>query len=304
MAMTEVTPTNEVTDLFKNLEERKTLLIKCTDLYKTLDSHYTSLLKSLNSKSKKLDSAIQYLDSPHQISLDNLNNRENSIPNRFSSLSSEIESKKASAIAELRKPLDLSLPTIEVLKSLCRRMDCSRLMKFLIERRKDKKSLKDEMEEAMKECVDPARMVLEAVKDFMDAKETAKRQVVDKRWACGMVVSGLFSPEKLMEREKGMEAAFAKKTVAEAEKLLREWKEKGEQVRDGDGEGEGEGDGEGESEGKMGSAETAMFFQVVIGFGLKEIFEDDFYVKAGIEFSTRRDMAKLAIPLFGDKLPG
>ena len=292
MPMMEVITNKKVTDLFENLEEQKCLLTKCTDLYNTLSSYYISVEESLNSKTLSLDSKFRSMHLNYQKSLEDLQNRENSIPNRFSSLSSEIESKKNASIAELRKPLGLELPVINVLKSLCRRMDCSGLMQYVLGKRKDKLSLRSEMEEAIKECVDPEMMVIGALKDFMEAKSMSEKRLADKLWACGVVVSGLFSLEKFKDK-KGKEAVFATKTVAEAEKVMREWRKKAEEAGDRE-----------ESEGKMGTAEVAMFLLVIIGFGLREIFEEEFYMKMFIEFSGRKDMAKFAIPILKDKIPG
>lgn len=174
-------------------------------------------------------------------------------------------------------------------------MDYSNLMRFLICKRKETTTLRGEMGEALKECVDPARMVLETVKEFLEAKKVGKRGMTDKRWACGVVVTGLFPPEELKGRNKERDCsgpAFGTKTVEEVEEVVRGWREKAEAAGDHD------------NDTRMGSAEVAMFMQVVVGFGLKDIFEEEFYKKAVMEFSGRRDMAKIAIPIFGDKIGG
>lgn len=290
MATAEVTSTatNGVHEFFENLEAQKTLLSKCTDLYKTLTSHFTTLQQSIDSKTLTLESKLQSLDSAHLKALDDLHEREVSIPNRLVSLASEIESRKQSAIAELEKPLDDSAPLTEVLKKLCRRMDHSHLLRFVAGKRKETASLRGEMRDAVKECVDPARMVLDTVKEFLAAKEAGMRGMADRRWACGVVVTGVFSPEELKEKnKKSVGVAFARKTVAEAEELVRDWREKAEKAGGGSG---------------MGSAEAAMLLQLVLGFGLKDIIEEEFYKNVMVEFAARRDMAKLAVPIFGDKI--
>ncbi|XP_021723673.1 FRIGIDA-like protein 4a [Chenopodium quinoa] len=284
------TTANKVHNIFENLEAQKALLSKCTDLYKALTSHFTNLQQSIDSKTLTLESNLQNLDSTHQKSLQDLHDRETSIPERLISLSSEIESKKQSAIAEVEKPLDESAPLSEVLRSLCRSMDHSNLLRFVVGKRKETASLRWEMREALKECVDPERMVLEAVKEFLAAKEAGMRGMADKRWACGVVVTGLFPAEELKKKKKIVGVDFARKTVEEAEEVVRGWREKTEKV--------------GGEEGGMGSAEAAMFLQIVVGFGLKEIFEEEFYRNMVVEFAARRDMAKLAVPIFGDQIAG
>ncbi|XP_021741549.1 FRIGIDA-like protein 4a [Chenopodium quinoa] len=293
-SMAATTTANKVHNIFENLETQKAILCKCTDLYKALTSHFTNLQQSIDSKTLTLEANLQNLDSTHQKSLEELYERETSIPERLISLSSEIESKKQSAIAEVEKALDESAPLSEVLRSLCRRMDHSNLLRFVVGKRKETASLRWEMREALKECVDPERMVLEAVKEFLAAKEAGMRGMADKRWACGVVVTGLFPAEELKKKKKkkkkkkSVGVDFARKTVEEAEEVVRGWREKTEQVGDG--------------EGGMGSAEAAMFLQVVVGFGLKEIFEEEFYRNMVVEFAARRDMAKLALPIFGDQI--
>ncbi|KAL2929264.1 FRIGIDA-like protein 4b [Bienertia sinuspersici] len=283
MATTDIITNNKVESLFENLEAQKSLLTKCTDLYKTLTSHFTTLQQSIDSKTLTLDSDLKSSNSLYQKSLDDLDERESLIPNKLSSLYSEIESKKQSAIAELDKPVNENAPFPEVIKSLCRRMDHVQLQSFMISKRKETNSLRGEMREALKECVDPPRMVLESIKEFVDAKAKGKRGVADRRWACGVVVNGLFPLEELKKKD-NVGPAFARKTVKEAEVVLRDWRAKAKEAG-------GEGGGSGSS---MGSAEAVLFLQVVVGFGLKEMIEEEYCKNLMMEFAGRRDMAKLA----------
>ena len=60
-------------------------------------------------------------------------------------------------------------------------------------------------------------------------------------------------------------------------------------------------DGESES----GAAEVVMFLQMVVCFGLRSRFDDDYLRNFVMQFASRRDMAKLAASLqFGDKIIG
>ncbi|KAH9625372.1 hypothetical protein KSS87_015201 [Heliosperma pusillum] len=287
-----------ITTLFTKLEQQKTLLTNCTTLYKTLITHFTNLQNSVEIKSQTLDSKSQTLDSQFTQTLDSLQNREDSLPELQNSLSSTVETRKSVAISEVSKPIpNESTPLPDILTTMCRRMDPGSLMRLLVEKRRETTSLREKMSKAFSECVDSERFVVEAVREFVELKREKRAGLIDTRWACSMVVRSMFPPEELKEGRvgnKGLGRVFAKKAVERAEEVLKEWRV----VSDNEGlEGVGEGTG-------MGPAEAAMFIEVLLGFGLKEKFEEEFYIKLMLEFCGRRDMAKLAIPILGNKIAG
>lgn len=183
---------------------------------------------------------------------------------------------------------------VEELKSLCRKMDESKLLKLLMAKRKEASTLKREIGNALNECVDPPRLVLDSVKEFMELKANVKSGQPDRRWACGIVVGGMFPLDGLKE---GKGSAFSRAVLARAEAMAKEWKKKAQERA-----ASGVASGSGEGMYGMGPAEASMFLQFVVGFGLKGQFDFEFFKNLVMEFSSRRDMAKLAGPLFGEKV--
>ncbi|QCD85291.1 FRIGIDA-like protein 4a [Vigna unguiculata] len=269
------TPSGKVQQFFEELEAKKTILAKCTNLFTTLSTHFSSLQHSVTDKSQFLDSKLQSLESLSRETLQSLHRRQTSIPERESASAARISDQKEAAIAELRAP-PLPDPDLSTaLKSLSRKMDAAALLRFVVSKRKESASLRAEIAEAMAEAVDPPRLVLEAVEEFLRSK-AAKSGVTDKRWACGLLIQALMVSESREYSRKIMERAVA---------VVEMWKE--------------HLDGESDS----GAAEVVMFLQMVVCFGLRSRFDDEYLRKFVMEFASRRDMAKLAASLqFGDKI--
>ncbi|XWS69873.1 hypothetical protein CRYUN_Cryun03dG0001400 [Craigia yunnanensis] len=203
---------------------------------------------------------------------------------RQSPATANIETEKEAALAEFSNP-KTSTQLSESLKSLTRRMDSTGLIKFIVSKRKESVSLRAEISNALSEAVDPSRLVLEAIDDFVSHKIGKTGGLTDKRWACGMLILAWF-PEASWNEKKGKGTKFARSIGERAGKVVEKWK------RQLDGEGEG-----------VGAAEAVVFLQMVVGFQLKERFEEGFLRKLVVDFASRRDMAKLAAALgFGDKM--
>ncbi|KAH9604843.1 hypothetical protein KSS87_008847 [Heliosperma pusillum] len=282
--------------LFTKIDEQKALLTKCTDLYKTLTNHFTNLHNSIDIKSQILDSQLLTLDSIFTESIDSLKKREDSIPDLLNSLSETVESRKSVAVSELSTPtLDEYAPLSGTLKSVCRRMHPELLTKLLVGKRRQSTPLRGMISEALAECVDSARFVVEAVREFVVMKREKRDGLSDKRLACTMVVGGMFPPAELKEGRAGtggLRRVFSKKALERAEEVLKEWRDVADGlVKECGGEGSG-----------MGPSESAMFIEMALGFGLKDKFEEEFYKRLMVEFCDRRDMSKLAIPILGDKV--
>ncbi|KAG4999221.1 hypothetical protein JHK82_020395 [Glycine max] len=266
-----------VHQFFDELEAKKTILAKCTDLFTTLSTHFSSLQHSVAEKSQSLDSKLQSLDSLSKETLESLHRRETSIPERESSAAARIKEQREAALAELLRATPPPDPDLSAtLKSLWRKMDAAALLRFVVSKRKESASLRAEIAAAMEEAVDPARLVVEAVEEFLKSK-VAKSGVTDKRWACGLVIQALMVSSESREH--------SRKIVERAVAVVETWKE--------------HLDGESES----GAAEVVMFLQMVVCFGLRSRFDDDYLRNFVMQFASRRDMAKLAASLqFGDKI--
>ncbi|KAJ0089688.1 hypothetical protein Patl1_13217 [Pistacia atlantica] len=272
--------TDRVEQFFDDLEAQRTILSSCTQLFKTLTYHFTSLQESLSHKSKSLESKFLSLESTSSETLQSLSQRENSIPERESVAIALLKDQKEAALADFQKPAK-STELSETLKSLCRKMDFSGLLKFIISKRKESMSLRAEISGAITESVDPPRLLLDAVEEFL-VQKMDKVGVTDKRWACGMLVQAMFPEGNNGKKAVGPE--FARSVVERAAGILERWKE---QMFDTE----------------LGPAEAVMFLQMVVGFGLSSRFDNEFLRKLVLDFASRRDMAKLSACLgFGEKL--
>ncbi|KAB2614736.1 FRIGIDA-like protein 4a [Pyrus ussuriensis x Pyrus communis] len=75
---------------------------------------------------------------------------------------------------------------------------------FIVSKRKESISLRAEILQAISEAVDPPRLVLDALEDFL-ASKAKKFGIIDKRWACGLLVQALFPEGKPNANAKGPE---------------------------------------------------------------------------------------------------
>ncbi|KAM6582230.1 hypothetical protein CsatB_009232 [Cannabis sativa] len=278
MATELVVNTERVQKFFNDLEEQKTILSTCTQLFTTISTHFNSLQHSLSQKYQSLESRIQALESHSRDTLQSLDTREASIPERESASLARIQEQKEAALSEFEKQIPENLELSEALKSFSRKMDSAGLVKFIVSKRKESVSLRAEIVQSLAEAVDPPRLVLDSLEDFLNSK-SAKAGVTDKRWACGLLVQALF-PDSHSEK---IGPQFARTVVERAVMILEQWK--------------GQMDG-GESEGlALGAAEAVMFVQMVVGFGLNAKFDKAFLRKLMLQHASRRDMAKLAAVL-------
>ncbi|KAF5199503.1 Frigida-like protein [Thalictrum thalictroides] len=275
---TQVLDKDQVEKALNFFETQKSLLTNCTEQWKKLSTHFTSLEQSLAQKSKDLDSKLETLDSETKKTLESLEQRENSIPERETALIARVEEQKQAALLEFEKTVSGKVDLAETLKSLCRKMDSLELLRFITAKRKDAVTLRTQIALAIAEAVDSPRLVLDAVDDFIRNKD-AKGGVSDRRWACGTLISALFPAEEKM-------LAIAGSIKERAAIVAEAWKTKIDS-----------------EEGGVRHVEAAMFLQMVVGFGIVSKFEQEFLQKLIMENPSRRDMPKLASALgFGEKI--
>ncbi|KAK3004129.1 hypothetical protein RJ639_018574 [Escallonia herrerae] len=275
---------DRISTFFTGLEARKTLLTTITDLHKALTAHFASLQHSITQKSQALDTQIESFQTHSKSALQSLENRENAIPERESAAAARIEELKTSAVSEIETSANTGgeRSISEVLKTYFKRMDSSGLMRYLFAKRKESVALRAEIVAAVEEAVDPLRLVLDAVEEFLEMKVEGKVGMADRRWACGLLI-GAAVPVPAPG-----ECCVASGIRERANLVLEKWKG----VLGG-----------AEGSGGVGAGEATMFLQMVVGFGLKERFDVEFLKKLVVEFSARRDMAKLAVAVgFGDKM--
>ncbi|KAK4793411.1 hypothetical protein SAY86_023846 [Trapa natans] len=291
------TLTDRVQKFADELEAEKAILCTCKELFMNLSDHFKARKASLSMRSQSVEVKLQSLESSFRQTLESLSEREDSIPLCESEAVKQVQQRKQAAISEIEKPVsgDLGLP--ETLRSISMRMDSLGLIKFLILKRREPALLKAELPASINEAIDPPRLVLNAVEDFLDSK-AAKTGTMDKRWAVGLLVHALFPDLKSdlcakSEENVDLRPKFAKSVVDRALRVLERWKG---QV----------GTSEDNSDfGRFGPLEALMFLEMVVGFGLKSQFDEVFLKKMVVEFSSRREMAKLVPCLgLGEKLAG
>ncbi|CAH9106252.1 unnamed protein product [Cuscuta epithymum] len=275
-----------VQSFFSKLEARKALFSTITDTHKTLTSHFSAIDLALSQKSETLDSRITSLRNDTLNSLRDLQNREDGIPEREICMAARVQELKASAVAEIESPETAQKlkekKVSDMLRFYCRIMDANGLMKFLFQHRRDTAALRAEVSDALQESVDPMRLVLDAAEDYVGMKVEGKVGMADRRRACSMLIQSVMP----LKEECGVVSRTLKERAVCA---LEKWKD----VL-----------GDGDRNSGTRPNEASMFLQIVVGFGLKQEFQEDFLRKLVEKFSSRRDMPKLAIALgFGKKIP-
>ncbi|PHU03976.1 hypothetical protein BC332_29227 [Capsicum chinense] len=268
--------------LFTNLEARHSLLTTITHLHKTLTSHFTNIQTSLTNKSEALDEHIKNLKENTENALIKLQNREDALPDKESSMAARIVEMKEEAVREIESSQglgeDLSDKSLEeVLGVYCRRMDASGLVRFIQTKRKESIGLRAEIGAALQCSLDQMRLILDAAEEFVGMKVEGKTVLSDRRWAYDMLIQSV-----VPSAEGGYGAGRSLKE--RAARVLEKWKG----VLGGGDRGSG-----------VCAAEATMFLQLVITFGLKERFEEEFLRKLVLEFANRKDMPKLAVVTFG-----
>ncbi|KAI3681331.1 hypothetical protein L6452_36122 [Arctium lappa] len=273
---------------FNELESRRTLLTTITETHNKLINNFISLDETLTKKSQTLDTQIQNFKKHTEKTLEGLRVRENDIPEKEVTLAARVEQLKDSGIRYIEKGNNLDPEdetTSGLLRIWFRRMDSTGLVKFLLAKRKESVAVRAEIMAATEEAVDLLAFVLDAVEEFVELKLSGikVKGMADRRWACGILIQAA-----LPLRSSRIQIGVATTLKERATKVLEVWKG----VLGG-----------GEGSGGVGSGEATMFLQMVIGFGLKLKFDEEFLRQLVMEFASRREMAKLAVALgFGDKM--
>ncbi|KAH7686565.1 Frigida-like protein [Dioscorea alata] len=265
---------------FNELESQQALISNCTALWKSLSIHFSALKKSLSDRSHAIDSKLKTLDASTQESLASLDLRESSLSDREAAAAARIRELQLSALADIENPNSKQPDDVPgILRWYSRRMDSSGIWRFMVSRRKDLALLRKEISDAVSESVDPARLVLDAVNDFMEKKMSGKGGP-DRCWALGMLIRVLY------DFDAGNALKVSGSIRERAAKVVERWKE----------EAKGEG-------GVIGGPEAQILLQLVVVFGLQSKFEQEFLKKLVLHHASRKEMAKLATYLgFGEKL--
>ncbi|KAK8919352.1 hypothetical protein KSP39_PZI021146 [Platanthera zijinensis] len=266
---------------FAELERQRELIANCTALYKELSDHFSSVERCLELRSDSVRSNRRTLDISTQRNLAFLQRREESIDGSVDIAMARVEKLRRSYVYPLSAAGDdTDLPA--VLRTLCAKMDSDAFFDLIVSSRKESDLLRKEIPLALKESIDPANFVMDAIaRVFPVDRRAVKSPPGDLGWVCVLLLESLVSV--LADPELGAERPLVTRIVKErAKKIAESWKLGMEQRG-------------GVENAKAQDVHAFLQHLVTFGIGVKE--EREFYVKLVVNFSRRKQMPKLATSL-------
>lgn len=269
-------------------------MTSCTLLWKELSDHFTSLEQDLLKKSQALKTKLQTLDSETKHSLEALEKRESSISASISIALQKLSDSSKSALVELKSQgleqaeVDNSAGLLLKLRSFCVQMDSRSFWSFVIVRKKELEVLRSEIPKALGDCVDPAKLVLEAISEVFP-KDRRGDKSNDLGWACVLLLESLIPV--MMDPLLGSERMLVTPSVREkANEIAETWKKSL--------------DERGGIE-NVKTPDVHTFLQHLLTFGIVKKEDFDLYRKLVVGSAWRKQMPKLAVSLgLTDKMPG
>ncbi|KAL1220651.1 FRIGIDA-like protein 4b [Cardamine amara subsp. amara] len=290
---------------FDEFQKQTSLMTSCNLLWKELSDHFTSLEQNLMKKSEALKQMIETLDNQTQTSIELLKHREVTIDHSVEIAAGKVEERARAALESLEKARDGGSSAaddddtgevddgdglLSALKSLCLKMDARGFWNFVIARKKELENLRAQIPAALVDCVDPPKLVLEAVSEVfpVDKRGGGEKITNDFGWACVVILESLIPV--MVDPVMGKSRLLVTPSVKEKAKEIAEiWKaslkERGgiENVK---------------------TPDVHTFLQHLVTFGIVKKQDLAFYRKLVVGSAWRKQMPKLAVSVgLGDHMP-
>lgn len=291
----------ELTELtqpsFDDFQRQTSLMTSCTLLWKELSDHFSSLEQDLLNKSEALNRKIRSLDNQTNESLNLLRHRESTLDDALQIALRDIDNRTEAALAALSRvredvedgdgEVDNGEGLMLKLKSFCLKMDALGFWGFVIGKKKELEGLRAEMPEALRECIDPAKFVLEAISEVFPVDKRGDKSGNDLGWACVLVLESLVPVmvDPVLKSRMLVTPTVKKlaKDVAEKWKVSLEERGGVENVK---------------------TPDVHTFLQHLVTFGIVDSNDLGLYRKLVIASAWRKHMPKLALSLgLTDQMP-
>lgn len=301
----------ELTELaqpsFDEFQRQTSLMTSCNLLWKELSDHFTSMEQSLMKKSEALKQMIETLDNQTQTSIELLKHREVTIDHSVEIAAGKVEERARAALESLEKSRDGGSSAddtgevddgeglLSALKLLCLKMDARGFWDFVIARKKELENLRSQIPVALVHCVDPPKLVLEAVSEVFPADKRVGRSDVGEKvtndygWACVVILESLIPV--MVDPVMGKSRMLVTPSVKEKAKEIAEtWKASLEE--------------RGGIE-NVKTPDVHTFLQHLVTFGIVKKEDLALYRKLVVGSAWRKQMPKLAVSVgLGDQMPG
>ncbi|ESQ56080.1 hypothetical protein EUTSA_v10024868mg [Eutrema salsugineum] len=290
---------------FDEFQRQTSLMTSCNLLWKELSEHFTSLEQNLLKKSEALKQMIETLDNQTKTSIELLNHREVTIDKSVEIAAGKVEERVRAALESLEKARDGGSSDgdgevddgdgllLSALKSLCLKMDARGFWEFVIARKKELENLRSQIPVALVDCVDPPKLVLEAVSEVFPVDrrgvEGAGEKVTnDFGWACVVILESLIPV--IVDPLMGKSRLLVTPSVEEKAKEIAEtWKASLEE--------------RGGIE-NVKTPDVHTFLQHLVTFGIVKKEDLALYRKLVVGSAWRKQMPKLALSVgLGDQMP-